>query len=221
VDYSPLVSRDINGPRSASASPVLPLLREAPRERADAARNRRSVLDAAAALFAQRGVGAVSMDDVAAAAGVGKGTVFRRFGDKAGLAVALLDERERALQEGVLSGRPPLGPGASPRERLRAFLEAYLDYCLAHLELVRMSETATPGARYRIGSYRFWHRHVQVLLDEAGVADADALAHALLAPLAADLLHGLGAEAWPAHRRAVLTLAAAITAVHADRPDGS
>ena len=208
------MSRDVNGLRSASASPLLPLapaLPEAPRERADAARNRRRVLDAAAALFAERGVGAVSMDEVAAAAGVGKGTVFRRFGDKSGLAVALLDERERELQEGVLSGPPPLGPGAPPRERLRAFLDAYLDYCLGHLELVRLSETATPGARYRIGSYRFWHRHVQVLLSEAGVPDAGALAHALLAPLAADLLHGLGAEAWPPHRRAVLTLAAAVT----------
>src|SRR3712207_3804082 len=178
-----------------------------PRGRADAARNRRRVLDAAAALFAERGVGAVSMDDVAAAAGVGKGTVFRRFGDKAGLAVALLDERERALQEEVLSGSAPLGPGAPPDQRLRAFLDAYLDYCLGHLELVRLSETASPGARYRIGSYRFWHRHVQVLLDGTGVADADALAHVLLAPLAADLLHGLGEQAWPAHRRALPTLA--------------
>src|SRR3954447_10081543 len=179
---------------------------EAPRERADAARNRRRVLDAAARLFAERGVGGVSMDDVAAAAGVGKGRVFRRFGDKSGLAVALLDDRERELQQRVLDGPPPLGPGPPADERRHAFLGAYLDYCTAHLELVRLSETASPGARYRIGSYRFWHRHVQVLLDEAGVTEAGALAHALLAPLAADLLHGLGAGAWPAHRRAVLAL---------------
>ncbi len=204
------MTRNVNGPQSASASPVLALqLAPPPRERADAARNRRRVLDAAAALFAERGVGAVSMDDVAAAAGVGKGTVFRRFGDKAGLAVALLDERERALQEAVLSGPAPLGPGVAPGERLRAFLDAYLDYCLGHLELVRLSETASPGARYRIGSYRFWHRHVEVLLGEAGAADADATAHLLLAPLAADLLHGLGPQAWPAHRRALLALAEA------------
>jgi AcrR family transcriptional regulator len=54
------------------------------------------------------------MDAVAAEAGVGKGTLFRRFGDRAGLAVALLDERERDLQAAVLSGPPPLGPGAPP-----------------------------------------------------------------------------------------------------------
>jgi len=50
-----------------------------------------------------------------AAAGVGKGTLIPRFGDRAGLAVALLDERERELQERILSGRPPLGPGAALR----------------------------------------------------------------------------------------------------------
>ncbi len=202
-------------------------VRTAPRERADAARNRRRLLDAAARLFAERGVAGVSVDDVAAAAGVGKGTVFRRFGDKSGLAVALLDERERDLQQAILTGPPPLGPGAEPADRLAAFVGAYLDYATAHLELVRLSETASPGARYRIGAYRFWHRHVQVLLAQAGVpaqapdagepgapadghppADADALAHALLAPLAADLLHGLGPQQWPAHRRAVLALAA-------------
>ena len=41
-----------------------------------------------------------------------------------------------------------------------------------NLELVRLSETASPGARYRIGSYRFWHRHVAVLLAQAGMAPA-------------------------------------------------
>lgn len=155
-----------------------------PKERADAARNRIAVLEAAARLFAEQGVEAVSMDQVAAAAGVGKGTLFRRFGDKSGLAAALLDAREHVLQEAVLHGPPPLGPGAPAGERLAAFLNAYLDYLLEHLALVRMSETATPGARYRIGAYRFWHRHVAILL--ATAPDPDHAAHALLAALAAD-----------------------------------
>ncbi|KJY25231.1 TetR family transcriptional regulator [Streptomyces sp. NRRL S-495] len=155
-----------------------------PKERADAARNRIAVLDAAARLFAEHGVEAVSMDQVAAAAGVGKGTLFRRFGDKSGLAAALLDTRERVLQEAVLHGPPPLGPGAPPAERLAAFLNAYLDYLLEHLALVRMSETATPGARYRIGAYRFWHRHVAILLTPT--PDPDPTAHTLLAAVAAD-----------------------------------
>ncbi|KFU77988.1 TetR/AcrR family transcriptional regulator [Amycolatopsis lurida] len=173
------------------------------KERADAARNRAAILDAAAALFAEHGVEAVSMDQVAAAAGVGKGTLFRRFGDKAGLAVALLDARERRLQEGILHGPPPLGPGASPVERLVAFADAYVDYVLEHLPLVRMSETAAPGARYRIGAYRFWHRHVALLLD--GTPDPEHAAHALLAPLAAEHLTALLPELGEDRVRAGIT----------------
>ncbi|TDC84248.1 TetR/AcrR family transcriptional regulator [Micromonospora sp. KC606] len=160
-----------------------------PKERADAARNRTAILDAAARLFAEHGVAAVSLDQIAATAGVGKGTLFRRFGDKSGLAVALLDTRERVLQEAILYGPPPLGPGAPSAERLTAFVDAYLDYLLAHLDLVRMSETATPGARYRIGAYRFWHRHVAILLD--GSPDPDHAAHVLLAALAAEHIAAL------------------------------
>ncbi|WP_307845311.1 helix-turn-helix domain-containing protein [Planomonospora sp. ID67723] len=177
-----------SGLRSVSSSePLRTLLGEPPRERADAARNRMKVLAAADRLFREKGVDGVSMDAVAAEAGVGKGTLFRRFGDKSGLAAALLDERERELQEAILSGPPPLGPGAPAVERLAAFVDAYVDYLLGHLDLVRMSETASPGARYRIGAYRFWRLHVAVLLGEARPGcDADPLAHALLAPLAAE-----------------------------------
>lgn len=160
-----------------------------PKERADAARNRAAVLEAAARLFAERGVGAISMDQVAAAAGVGKGTLFRRFGDKSGLAAALLDARERVLQEAILQGPPPLGPGAAADERLAAFVDAYFDYLLEHLDLIRMSETAAPGARYRIGAYRFWHRHTAILL---GVTpDPEHTAHALLAALSAEHVSAL------------------------------
>src|SRR5256884_7152097 len=136
------MAQDSTGPQSASATP-LERLRTPPRkERADAARNRAAVLRAAARLFAEHGVAEVSMDQVAAAAGVGKGTLFRRFGDKSGLAAALLDARERDLQEAILHGPPPLGPGAGAAARLTAFTGAYLGYLLAHLELARMSETA-------------------------------------------------------------------------------
>src|SRR5690242_16928973 len=135
---------ELTGPRSTSVKEdagLLHLRTPPPRERADAARNRAAVLAAAASLFAEHGVQAVSMDMVAAAAGVGKGTLFRRFGDKAGLAVALLDDQERALQEAILFGPAPLGPNgaATPAERLQSFVDAYLDYLLAHLALVRMS----------------------------------------------------------------------------------
>ncbi|MER7754217.1 helix-turn-helix domain-containing protein [Kitasatospora sp. NPDC097643] len=195
------MAHDRNGPQSASAIPPLELLRTPPpAERADAARNRAAVLEAAARLFAEHGVAAVSMDQVAAEAGVGKGTLFRRFGSKAGLGVALLDARERVLQEAILRGPAPLGPGGDggggmvepdPAERLAAFVTAYLDYLLAHLDLVRMSETAASGARYQVGAYRFWHRHATILLTRAGAADPEHDAHALLATLAAEHVSAL------------------------------
>lgn len=199
LDYSPVVPVDKNGPRSVY-SELVELRSAPPRERTDAARNRAAVLDAAARLFAEHGVDGVTMDAIAAAAGVGKGTVFRRFGDKAGLAVALLDDRERALQEAILFGPAPLGPGSSgddgvsPGDRVAAFVDAYLDYALGHLDLLSMSENASPGARYRIGAYRFWHRHVALLLAAAPGGDAEALAHVVLAPLAAEHLRAMVAE---------------------------
>lgn len=158
----------------------------APKERADAVRNRRKVLAAAAELFAARGVAGVSMDDVAAAAGVGKGTLYRRFGDKSGLAAALLDERETQLQQQLLSGPPPLGPGAPAVERLAAFTAAYLAYVDAHLDVVALSQTASPGARLRTGSHRLWRLHCRILFAEAGAPDPDLRADVLLAALTAE-----------------------------------
>ncbi len=141
------------------------------------------------------------MDAIAKAAGVGKGTLFRRFGDRAGLAVALLDERERELQERILRGPAPLGPSASARNRLLAFLSTYADFLETHGDIVLESETAAPGARYRIGAYRLWHRHVAVLLEQAAPwLDTDYQAHALLAPLAADLHQALRREEYSVKR---------------------
>ncbi len=165
----------------------LPLLSGgAPKERADATRNRLKVLAAAEQLFDARGVATVSMDDVAAAAGVGKGTLYRRFGDKSGLAAALLDERESQLQAAMLTGPPPLGPGAPAGERLTAFVGAYLAFVDAHLDVVAMSQTASSGARLRTGSHRLWRQHIAILLAEAGTPDPDVRAGALLAALTAE-----------------------------------
>lgn len=171
--------------RRANPLPVLPA---APAERADAARNRRRVLEAAAALFAERGVDAVSMDDVVAAAGVGKGTLYRRFGDKSGLAAAVLDERERDLQAAILSGPPPLGPGAEPGARLAAFVAGYVAYVAANLDLVAASQQSSPGARFRTGSHRFWRAHLVHLFEEGGAAQPQTRADVLLAGLTAEQL---------------------------------
>src|SRR3954447_26255561 len=114
----------------------LPVVTDEPPERADAARNRRRILAAAEKLFAERGVACTSMDAIAAEAGVGKGTLFRRFGDRATLALAVLDESTRALQDGMLHGPAPLGPGAPPCARLRAFGAAMLDHLEANSDIL-------------------------------------------------------------------------------------
>jgi AcrR family transcriptional regulator len=155
-------------------------------ERADAARNRARVLAAADRLFAARGVAAVTMDDIAAEAGVGKGTLYRRFGDKGGLAVALLDARERELQQQILTGEPPLGPGAPPADRLVGFVKAYLNLVASQLDLVLMSETSAPGARLRTGAHAFWRTHCRYLLGAAEADDVNLRADLLLAGLAAE-----------------------------------
>jgi polyketide synthase 12 len=81
-----------------------------PTERADAARNRRHLLATARDMLAEQGADQLTMDGLAERAGLGKGTVFRRFGTRAGIFRALLDDAERAFQEQVISGPPPPSP---------------------------------------------------------------------------------------------------------------
>jgi AcrR family transcriptional regulator len=182
-------------PGEPTAPPGEPAAPRPRRERADAARNRRRVLDAARRLFAERGLGNVSISDIAEAAGVAKGTVFHRFGDRRGLAIALLDEHERELQERVLGGPPPLGPGAPPAERLAAFLTALTDLTDEHRELLLEVDHARPAGRYRTGAYRAWAQHTAMLVHELRPdADADLLADVILAPLSADLAEHLRAD---------------------------
>jgi AcrR family transcriptional regulator len=163
---------------------ALPLINAEPPERADAARNRRLVLDAAARLFAENPA-CVTMEAVAAEAGVGKGTVFRRFGDRAGLARAVISEVEAELQEGMIRGPAPLGPGAPPRERLVAFGRAYLEFLDGHAELMLAAEG--PAGIWLVSSvYAMYRTHAALLLEQAGCgAHAPYLADIVMAPLAA------------------------------------
>jgi AcrR family transcriptional regulator len=164
----------------------LPLLDGDAHERADAARNRERILCSAARLFSERGADCVSMDDVAEAAGVGKGTVFRRFGSRAALAQAVLSEDDRAFQEEIIRGQPPLGPGTPTLQRLTAFGEGLLDLLERHALLVAAAEVG--GARFDSAPYAFYRMHVTLLLREADpTCDAELLAELLLASLGADL----------------------------------
>lgn len=154
-------------------------------ERADAARNRQRVLTAAEGLFSQLGAGAVTMEDIARAAGVGRATLYRRFPDPASIAVALLDEHERVLQEDLMRGEPPLGPGAPPADRLAAFYAAMVDLLDRHLHLALHGETGP--TRFTTGAYGFWRAHVRSLLVAAKTPNPDPLVDILLAPLAPEV----------------------------------
>lgn len=173
-----------------SSLPALPVLQPSGRtERSDAARNRERILCTAKRLFADRGVTNVSMDEIAAEAEVGKGTLYRRFGDRSGLALSLLEAAAVDFQDAFLSGPPPLGPGAPPRERLLAFFGALTSFMETEGELMLEAErTAVVGTRFGNGPYSAYHTHVRVLLRQLDPdSDIDVLAHVLLAPFWTEL----------------------------------
>jgi len=166
---------------------LLPLLDEEPHERADAARNREALLAAALRLVDSCGVDGVTMDAVAEVAGVGKGTVFRRFHSRSGLMAAVLNQSESEWQAAVLSGPPPLGPGADPMARLLAFGRSRLELNLKHADLIEAAARGTGQHSY--AAYSFAAMHTRYLLGELGVeGDLPVLATAVLAPLEAVIL---------------------------------
>ncbi|MFB9201800.1 TetR/AcrR family transcriptional regulator [Nonomuraea spiralis] len=158
------------------------------RERADAARNRQAILRAAEDLLRRHPPEQVSVERVAVAAGVGKGTVFHRFGSRTGLMRELMGERARELDEAVAEGPPPLGPGAPPVERLVAFLGAVAELAARNGNLVAAHEHAVTTRRSEPREtnpiYVGWHRHVTALIAEGRPdVDAEEIAHLLLGTL--------------------------------------
>jgi AcrR family transcriptional regulator len=179
----------------------LPLFEGGPEKvRADAARNRARILEAAAALVADHGIEHVSMEDVAKAACVGTGTLYRRFGDRAGLAFALLDSETREFQNALIAGPPPLGPGAPARDRLHAFGAGYMQLLETHSAL--MAAAAPPNGGAGTGPYALNATHLALLLREAAPSvDAPFVAEALLALLApAHFLRMRHDHGWPLER---------------------
>jgi len=184
--------------------PLLPL--GPPRaERADAARNRKHLLATARTMLVEQGCAdTLTMDALAERAGLGKGTVFRRFGTRAGIFQALLDDDEEDFQQQVIAGPPPLGPGAPPLDRLIAYGQARIAFLIAHREIARATldgsqpvpaGTETPLSR----------THIRMLLAQIRPDDTDLdmlaiqLAAALDGPLllymsSADLTEPIGTE---------------------------
>jgi AcrR family transcriptional regulator len=164
-------------------------------ERADAARNRLHLLATAREMLAEQGTDKLTMDGLAERAALGKGTVFRRFGTRAGIFEALLDDDERAFQEQVLSGPPPLGPGATPLDRLIAYGRARVGFMIEHHEIARAAldgrQSVPPGPATSLS-----RMHIRMLLGQIhlGRADLDVLAFQLTAALEGPLLLYLSAS---------------------------
>ncbi|MDH6484171.1 helix-turn-helix domain-containing protein [Streptomyces sp. SAI-127] len=163
------------------------------RPRKDAVRNRAAVLAAADSLFARcESPEAVTMADIAAAAGVGKGTLFRAFGDRTGLIQALYAERLEPVRNAVEEGPPPLGPAAPPLERVPALLDALLCFKLDNRHLALALEETGSGSPYQAEHYERWHSTLQAVLERIpGLTDSAFTAHALLAATRADLVEHL------------------------------
>lgn len=157
-------------------------------ERADALRNREAVLAAADALFAASGSPhSVSMDEIAAAAGVGKGTLFRRFGDRAGLIGAVIASRLEPLRQAVREAQE--ASGSTPRQRVLDLLDASLRFKIENRNLMSAAEDAGIGSPYQAEHYGWWHAMLRTQLEDVpGIRDADFTAHALLAAIRADLV---------------------------------
>jgi AcrR family transcriptional regulator len=156
-------------------------------ERTDAARNRRLLLDAAAEIVATCGPSRLTTEAVARRAGVGKGTVYRRFGSRAGLMHALADEAGVAFQKALMAGPPPLGPGAPPVERLVAFGEASIARMRFDGEILRAAEQYG-AVDLDHPTQQFTRLHLSMLLREAGHPDPEVGAYQLAACLNASLL---------------------------------
>lgn len=181
-------------------------------ERADAARNRRAILRATEELLALGGPEHISLDRVAATAGVGKGTVFRRFGNRTGLFQELLADRAANIREAIDSGPPPLGPDAPAADRLLGFLDELAQLAARNIALIAAHEQACAADKYQDPTYRRWHEHVAGLLRVIQPeADAEFLAHTLLGSFDGDLVRQVTAAGGVTRlRSAVRDLATAL-----------
>ena len=148
-----------------------------------------AVLDAAAALFYARGIHAVGVDAIAAAAGVTKKTLYDRFGSKDRLVAEYLAARDRAWREHLEARLASLpASGDDPRARLRAVFDAAEEWAAergghgcamvnAHAEI---DEPAHPAYAVIVGQ-KAWMLDLFVgLARAAGAADPAATGEQLL-----------------------------------------
>lgn len=158
--------------------------------RSDASRNREKALCAARRLFAERGA-QVTMEEIATAAGIGKGTLYRGFPSRAAVAAAILDTLSRDLQGRLLQGMGVAERG--PLAVLTSFLDALHGFVLDNLDLFCMAQDS--GGGFRSGTHYLWERHAVTALvrqaqraGECGQVDLDLVPDAVLTLVSPDLV---------------------------------
>ncbi|HEY6749233.1 MAG TPA: helix-turn-helix domain-containing protein [Mycobacteriales bacterium] len=167
--------------------------------RSDAVRNRTAILAAARAVVRDRGAANLRVAEVARAAGVGAGSIYRAMGSRSGLLLALLDEDERELQERMIRGEPPIGPGAPPAERLEAFVRELHALVLRQREVLVAADDTAALAQLRSPVHAGWAAHLRVLISQLRpqadpVILAELVLGAVSAPTSVHLVDDLGRD---------------------------
>lgn len=175
----------------------LPALEPLRAERRDAAAHRQRILDVARTLFAERGVDAVSMHQIAQTACVGQGTLYRRYAHKGELCLDVMrDSGERFLTE-IETYLAESAGDVPPLERLDTVLARVVSFVEEKASFLNAIHDAAPGHRramqYHTPYYCRLHDAVAALLAEAvdrndlPAMDVTLAADALLSALAPDL----------------------------------
>lgn len=163
-------------------------------ERRDAAERRRRILDAARVLFDERGVDGVSMYEIGRAAGVGQGTLYRRYEHKGALCFALLHESAERLSAEVGERLQQDGPALG---QLEYFVSRLVEFNEENASLLGAIRDAAGGERrfepFHNPFYQWVRGTVRTLLERAisagGIPPSDVkyLTDAVIAPLNIDL----------------------------------
>lgn len=150
--------------------------------RADAQRNHLRILDAARELFAEvDDPSHVSMEAIAAAAGVGKGTLFRRFGSREALVAALFEERSRELYTHLHHE----GDELTPVDRVTAMLTSLIRAKQENRALA----TAIDRQPHASALHKSMHTILRdIIVEERGIEYADFFAEVLLSAVRSDLI---------------------------------